>query len=95
MPIPGREQQVAQLLDSYLEWLVNCEGFMLGLNLEPGKESQAIVRVVVWENSSVADATATSDHALAIRSQLIGLALDQVIHEEEFSVRLFKAPNWA
>jgi hypothetical protein len=94
-PIRGREEEVARLLDSYLEWLVNREGFMLGLNLESGNESQGITRVLVWENNAVADATAISDHALAVRSQLIALASDQVIHEEEYSVRLFRAPNWA
>jgi quinol monooxygenase YgiN len=94
-PLPGREQEVSDLLDEYLEWLVNREGFLLGLNLQPNADSHPIARVLVWADSAEADATAVTDHALAVRSHLMGLAIDQTIHEEEYSVRAFKAPNWA
>lgn len=52
-----------------------------------------LARVAVWEGQGWADATALSDHALAIRSQLIALTKDQAIHEVEFEVSLLEAAN--
>jgi hypothetical protein len=87
-PIPERQNEAQELLDSYLGWLQLRPGFVLGLSLTPTDHGHPLARVAVWEGRGWADATALSEHALAIRLRLIALSLDQTIHEEEFMVHL-------
>jgi hypothetical protein len=87
-PIPGHEEQLCDLLEEYLAWLQERPGFLLGLCLTPMEEGGPLARVTMWEGRGWADATALSDHALAVRSQLMALTTDQTIHEEEFAVHV-------
>jgi hypothetical protein len=43
-----------------------------------------VARLTIWTDRSHADSTATTEHTLSIRSQLISLTNDITIHEEEF-----------
>jgi len=92
-PLEGQGEEVRRLLDSYLTWLSQRPGFALGLSLAPVRGGNSITRVTVWEGQGWADATALSEHALAIRSQLIALTSDQAIHEEEFNVSALEIPG--
>ncbi|GEM_PF-4954327 len=83
-PIEHWRDEVIKELDSYMEWLKTQPGFSYGLRLFPLHYPEEVARLTVWENRSYADHIATTEHALAVRSHLLAMTMDQAIHEEEF-----------
>lgn len=83
-PIEHWRNEVIEELDSYMEWLKSQPGFSYGLRLFSLHHPDEVARLTVWENRSYADHAATTEHALAARSAMLGMTMDQAIHEEEF-----------
>jgi heme-degrading monooxygenase HmoA len=83
-PQTGREREVEGIVDNYLEWLKRQPGFLMGSRLAPLHNMEEVARLTIWTDRTHADSTATTEHALSVRSQIISLTNDLTIHEEEF-----------
>ena len=83
-PQTGRDREMEEIVDSYLDWLKRQPGFLMGMRLAPLKSMGEVARLTMWIDRTHADSTATTDHALAVRSHIIALTNDITIHEEEF-----------
>jgi quinol monooxygenase YgiN len=83
-PIEHWRDEIVKELDSYMEWLKIQPGFSCGLRLFPLHHPDEVARLAVWEDRSYADHAATTEHALAVRSDMLGMTVVQAIHEEEF-----------
>jgi quinol monooxygenase YgiN len=83
-PIEHWRDEIVKELNSYMEWLKAQPGFTYGLCLFPLHHPDEVARLTVWENRSYADHAATTEHALAVRSDMLGMTMDLAIHEEEF-----------
>ena len=83
-PQEGREREIESMVDSYLDWLKRQPGFLMGIRLAPLNIIGEVARLTMWIDRTHADSTATTDHALAVRSHIIALTNDITIHEEEF-----------
>ena len=82
---PHREwrDEVIKTLDSYMGWLKVQPGFVVGMRHFPLHQPEEVARLTVWKERSFADHVATMEHALATRSHLLAMTVDQAIHEEE------------
>ncbi|MBM3140213.1 MAG: hypothetical protein FJZ92_08375 [Chloroflexi bacterium] len=82
-PRAGQERRVAELLDRLSAFYSREGGYILGYRLRPheGDPSRRMGRVGVWETEDHAVHAAQTEHALALRSELLRL-IEEATHEE-------------
>jgi quinol monooxygenase YgiN len=78
---PGREHEVAALMDQLVTYYKQQDGFVYGYKLKSADETGDIGRVTIWKSEEAADLVAQSHHVLALRSDLMPL-LEDGSHEE-------------
>ncbi|MBM2826186.1 MAG: hypothetical protein HW403_250 [Dehalococcoidia bacterium] len=83
-PVVEWRSEVIEMVDTYLAWLKTQPGFVMGMRLFPLHHPEEVARLTVWKDRIYTDHAATTEHSLAVRSHLLAMTVDQVIHEEEF-----------
>lgn len=83
MPKAGQERRVEELLDKLSTFYVNEGGYVSGYRLRPheGDPNRRMGRFGVWESEEHAVHAAQTEHALALRSELLRV-VDEDSHEE-------------
>ena len=81
---PGRESDVAALMDRLVTYYKQQDGFVDGYKLKAADETGDIGRVTVWKSEETADLVAQSNHVLALRSDLMPLIEDGSHDERSF-----------
>ncbi len=81
-PKSGEEQRVGEILDKLSTFYSAEGGYVLGYRLQHHEgDVTRLGRVGVWESEEHAVHAAQTEHALALRSQLLRL-IDEDSHEE-------------
>ncbi len=73
-PRPGCEQEIQQIEDELLAWFTKQKGFIMGFRIGAMSKGGEIGRITLWNAHDDADATATQDHSIALRSRLLRLS---------------------
>lgn len=73
-PLPGREQEVAELLRELNAHLATQPGFVESYELEDNEDREVLGRVAVWESRQAADRAANTVHTIALRARLQALS---------------------
>jgi len=81
---PGREYEVAELMDQLVTAYKSQPGFMDGYKLRAADADGHIGRVTIWTSEEAADQTAQSNHVLSLRSDLMRLVEDGSHEERSF-----------
>lgn len=85
-PKPGKELQVAELMDELVAYYATRPGYIAGYKVADAGPAGEIGRITMWTSEEEADATAQSPHVLARRSELAPL-----IEEDSHAERTFYA----
>jgi len=80
-PKPGKEFEVAAIMDDLVTFYKQHEGFVDGYKLLAADETADIGRVTIWRSEVDADRTAQSTHVMSRRSDLMPL-IEEGSHEE-------------
>ncbi|MGE0228518.1 MAG: antibiotic biosynthesis monooxygenase [Dehalococcoidia bacterium] len=80
-PKHGHEDEVNSLIDRLTEYYQQQPGYVTGYRLRNIDGSGRVGRLGVWERHEDAEHAATTDHDLALRSQL-NLLVEDTSHEE-------------
>jgi len=80
-PKPGKEAEVAAIMDDLVSLYKQQEGFVDGYKLRAADESADIGRITIWRTEENADHTAQSTQVMARRSDLMPL-IEEGSHEE-------------
>jgi len=80
-PKPGKEAEVAAMMDNLVDLYRQHEGFIDGYKLSAADETGDIGRVTVWRSEADADQTAQTTHVMSRRSDLMPL-IEEGSHEE-------------
>lgn len=86
VPKHGCAERVSQITDELLDYFSKQPGYVRGYKLTTSDGSGELGRLTVWTSEQEADRVATSEHVLAVRSQLM-----QLIEEESHVERSFTA----
>ena len=83
VPKAGEEARVEEILGKLSAFYVTEGGYITGYHLRPhaGDPNQRMGRMGVWESEEHAVHAAQTEHALALRSELLR-AVDEDSHEE-------------
>lgn len=91
-PVPGREQEVTAILDDLLANFAKQPGFIVGYRIVEPIEGGEVGRISIWESAELADQAASTDHVMAIRSQL-HLMIEAGHQERSFEVPTMSTPG--
>lgn len=80
-PKPARERHAADLLRRLASVHRSQPGYLAGYLLAARAGSRSIGRVVIWRDAQAANAAASQQHDLALRSEL-NLVIDPASHRE-------------
>ena len=86
VPRRGCADRVSQTTDDLLDYFSKQPGYVRGYKLTSSDGSGELGRLTVWTSEEEADRVATSEHVLAVRSELM-----QLIEEESHVERSFTA----
>jgi hypothetical protein len=78
---PGKELEVADLMDRLVTYYKQQDGFVDGYKLRAADESADIGRVTVWRSEDEADRTAQSTRVMSLRSDLMAM-VEEGTHDE-------------
>jgi len=80
-PKHGREDEVNELIDRLVAYYEQQPGYITGYRLRNIDGTDRVGRLGVWDRHEDAEHAATTDHDLALRSQL-NLMIEDESHEE-------------
>lgn len=86
LPKRGCADRVAAITDDLLAYFATQPGYVRGYKLSPADGSGEVGRLTVWTSEQEADRVATTQHVLALRSELM-----QLIEEDSHVERSFMA----
>ena len=84
-PKPGQEKRVSQIQDELLTYLIGKPGYVRGYKLTSGDPQGRIGRLGVWRSEADAEAQASSDRVLALRSEMLRLVEDDSHAEHSYA----------
>lgn len=80
-PTPGRQQDVAAIMDSLVSFYAKQPGYVVGYKLAAADDTGDMGRVTVWRSGEEADATAQTNHVMSLRSDLMPM-IEEGSHQE-------------
>jgi quinol monooxygenase YgiN len=86
VPKRGCAERVSKITDELLDYFSQQPGYVRGYKLTTSDGSGELGRLTVWTSEQEADRVATSEHVLAVRSELM-----QLIEEDSHVERSFTA----
>lgn len=73
-PMEGRDDEAQRLEADLVSHFSTQEGFVAGYRLTARDGGREIGRITIWESEEAADRAATTQHVMALRSELLALA---------------------
>lgn len=73
VPKPGQEARVAEILDDLLNVYAAQPGYLEGYTLGPQVPGGEVGRLTFWQHEDDAEATASVQHVMAQRAELLRL----------------------
>jgi hypothetical protein len=70
-PREGRNDEVQRLEEDLLSFFAAQEDFVSGYRLTACEGSREVGRITVWKREEAAERAATTDHVMAVRSELL------------------------
>lgn len=95
-PKAGKEELVAGLMDSLLEFFSGQPGYARGYCLVDGDPQGRVGRITMWRSEEEADRAANTQHVLTVRSEIMQLVEDDSHVERSYTAldpALAKASN--
>ncbi len=75
-PREGTRDRLLQLEDELLAFFARQDGFQAGYRLA---SHDTVGRVTIWESQTKADHVASAQHTLAVRAEILRLALENLL----------------
>jgi heme-degrading monooxygenase HmoA len=93
VPKPGQDSQVAEILDDLLNVYAAQPGYIEGYTLSPQVRGGEVGRLSLWRAEDDAEATASNQHVMAQRAELLRLIESNSHVERSFFAERREAKN--
>ena len=94
-PKAGQEEKVAEILNDLVGFYAAQPGYLQGYTLETNAPGSEVGRLTMWKSEHDAEATASNQHVMAQRSELLRLVEGGSHIERSFSALRFRSPERA